>query len=164
LNTFMMGFGGDVILVKGFGFGAEVNLQPAKQTYINLNASAAGAGLSSLAVQSRVMFYDFDGIYEPVNRKKVAVKIKGGIGGANLKFYEASSSSSVLGSQSGSQYFQSSNHFAVHGGFGVQFYLTDHIFLRPEFDIHYVHNLSEFGSNLVKEEMVWVGYSWGSNH
>ena len=160
----MLGFGGDLILWKNFGVGADVSLQPAKQTYINLNASAANAGLSSLAVQSRMTFYDFDGIYEPINQKKVAVKIKGGIGGANLKFYEASSSSSVLGSQSGSQYFQSSNHFSVHGGFGVQIYLTDHVFLRPEFNIHYVHNLSEFGSNLVKEEMVWVGYSWGSNH
>src|ERR1019366_782223 len=69
LSGFILGFGGDIILTKGFGFGADVNIQPAKQTYINLNASAAGAGLSSLAVQSRMTFYDFDGIYEPINKK-----------------------------------------------------------------------------------------------
>jgi hypothetical protein len=67
----------------------------------------------------------------------------------------------VLGSQSSSQYFQSSNHFQVHGGVGVQIYLTDHVFLRPEFDIHYVNNLTEFGSKIVTQEMVWLGYSWG---
>jgi hypothetical protein len=55
----------------------------------------------------------------------------------------------------------STNHFQVHGGVGVEIYLTDHIFVRPQFDVHYVRNLTQFGSNLVKTEMVWLGYSWG---
>ena len=37
----MLGFGGDLMLWKKFGVGADVNFQPAKQTYVNLNASAA---------------------------------------------------------------------------------------------------------------------------
>jgi hypothetical protein len=165
LSTFMLGFGGDLILWKNFGVGAEVNIQPAQQKYVDLSSQAAASGLSTLSLNSRLTLYDFDAIYEPVNQKKVAVKIKGGIGGANIKFYEGGSySNSVIGSQNVNQYFGSSNHFAVHGGFGVQIYLTDHIFVRPEFDIHYVNNLSQFGSNLVKEEMVWLGYSWGTNH
>jgi hypothetical protein len=86
----------------------------------------------------------------------------GGVGGANLKFYEAGSSSSVLGNQNESQYAQSSNHFNVHGGVGVDVFVTDHIFVRPEFDVHYVPNLNQnFGSNVVIQGMVWVGYSWG---
>ena len=105
--------------------------------------------------------YDFNGIFEPVNTKKVALKLEGGIGGANLKFYESGSSSSVLGNQNTSQYFGSANHFQVHGGVGVQIYVTDHVFIRPEFDVHYVHNLTQFGSNVVTSEMVWLGYSWG---
>jgi hypothetical protein len=49
----------------------------------------------------------------------------------------------------------------VHGGLGVQIYLSDHVFVRPQFDVHYVHNLSQFGRNLITEETVWLGYSWG---
>ena len=72
-----------------------------------------------------------------------------------------SSTNAVIGSQNFSQYYASANHFNVHGGVGVQIYLTDHIFVRPEFDIHYVPNLTQFGSNVILEGMVWVGYSWG---
>jgi hypothetical protein len=161
LSGFMMGFGGDLMLWKKFGVGAEVAFQPGKETYVNLNASAAASGLTSEAVQSRMTLFDINGIYEPVNTKKVVLKLEGGIGVANLKFYESGSSSSVLGSQSQSQYFQSSNHFQVHGGIGVQIYLTDHVFIRPQFDVHYVNNLTEFGSKIVTQEMVWLGYSWG---
>src|SRR5690242_9164904 len=41
LSGFMMGFGGDLMLWKKLGVGAEVSLQPARQTYVNLNAQAA---------------------------------------------------------------------------------------------------------------------------
>jgi len=162
LNGFMMGFGGDLMLWKKFGVGAEVAFQPAKQDYVNLNASAGSQGLTGLTLQSRVTLYDFDGIYEPVNTKKVALKLKGGIGGANIKFYESgSSTNSVIGNQNFSQYYASANHFNVHGGIGVQIYLTDHVFVRPEFDVHYVPNLTQFGSNVIVEGMAWIGYSWG---
>jgi hypothetical protein len=161
LSGATIGFGGDLMLWKKFGVGAEVAFQPAKETYLNLNASAAANGLNSLAVTSRMTLFDVNGIYQPISTKKVALKLEGGIGGANLKFYEAGSSSSVLGSQSSSQYISSANHFQVHGGLGVQIYVTDHIFIRPQFDVHYVRNLTEFGSNIVTSETVWVGYSWG---
>lgn len=161
LNTFMIGINGDLMLWKKFGVGAEVNFEPSKQNYINLNASAAANGLNSLSVQSRMTLYDFNGIFQPVKSKRAGLKLEGGIGGANLKFYQGGSSSSVLGSQNFSQYFQSSNHFQVHGGAGVQIYLTDHMFIRPQFDVHYVHNLTEFGRNVVTEETVWIGYSFG---
>lgn len=161
LSGATIGIGGDVMLWKKFGIGAEVAFQPAKETYVNLNASAAASGLNSLAVQSRMTLFDFNGIYQPVNTKKVALKLEGGIGGANLKFYESGSSSSVLGSQNMSQYYSSANHFQVHGGVGVEIYLTDHIFIRPQFDVHYVRNLTQFGSSAVTSEMVWLGYNWG---
>jgi hypothetical protein len=161
LSGATIGFGGDLMMTKKFGFGGEVAFQPAKQTYVNLNASAAAAGVNALAVTSRMTLFDFNGIYQPVHTKKVAVKLEGGIGDANLKFYENASSSSVLGSQNSSQYFGSANHFQVHGGLGVQIYINDHIYIRPEFDVHYVRNLTQFGSNIVTSEMVWVGYSWG---
>ncbi|MGA9627795.1 MAG: outer membrane beta-barrel protein [Bryobacteraceae bacterium] len=161
LSGATIGFGGDLMLWKKFGVGAEVAFQPAKETFVNLNASAASAGVNALAVTSRMTLFDFNGIYEPVNAKKVALKLEGGIGDANLKFYESASSSSVLGSQNSSQYFGSANHFQVHGGVGVQIYVTDHVFIRPQFDVHYVRNLTQFGSNVVTSETVWLGYDWG---
>jgi hypothetical protein len=161
LSAFALGFGGDLMLWKHFGVGADVAFQPAKQDYLNLSASAAANGLSSLTLQSRMTLYDFNGIIQPVKTKKAALKILGGIGGANLKFYEAGSSSSFIGNQNFSQYFQSSNHFQVHGGVGVQIYVTEHMFIRPQFDVHYVHNLNEFGRNLVTQETIWVGYTFG---
>jgi hypothetical protein len=163
LNTFMLGFGGDLMLWKKFGVGAQVAIQPSQKEFVNLNASAGLQGLNTYSLNTRTTLYDFDGIVEPVSTKKVALKIRAGVGGANIKFYQAGSSTgSVLGSQYFSQYFVSANHFQVNAGVGVQIYVTDHIFVRPEFSIHYVPNLTQqFGSNLVKQEMVWLGYSWG---
>jgi len=162
LNTFMLGFSGDLMFWKHFGVGAEVNFQPAKQNYVNLNATAPSLGLTTFSIQSRVTFYDFNGIYQPVRSKRAALKLEGGIGGANIKFYQSgSSSNSLVGNQNFSQFFGSSNHFQVHGGAGVQIYLTEHVFVRPQFDIRYINNLTQFGRNAVTEETVWVGYTLG---
>lgn len=163
LSGFTLGIGGDLMLKKKFGVGAEVAFQPGKQTYIpNLTALAAAEDVNSFTIQSRMTLFDFNGIYQPISTKKVQLKLMGGIGAANLKFYENTSSSSVLGSENLSQYAQSSNHLNVHGGVGVDVFVTDHIFVRPEFDLHYVPNLNQnFGNNIVLEGIVWLGYSWG---
>lgn len=160
LSGFMLGFGGNLMLWKHFGAGAEVSLQPGKQDYLSL--PTAGTGLTSDVIQSRMTFFDVNGIAVPVRTKKASLQFTGGIGVANLRFYEnASSSNALTGSQNFSQFAGSSNHFDVHGGAGVQVYLTDHVFVRPQFDLHYVHNLSQFGRSTVLEGTVWIGYSFG---
>ncbi len=162
LSGLSMGVSGNVMAWKHFGIGAEVNFQPGKQTYVAFPAVAL-TGQTALTIQSRMTLFDFDGIYQPVRTKKVAFQISAGVGGANLRFYEAGSTGSVIGPSNFSQYFGSNNHFQVHGGVGVQFYVTEHVFIRPQFDIHYVPNLTnQFGSNLVTSETVWVGYTFGS--
>lgn len=160
LSGFTMGFGGNLMLWKHFGAGAEVSFQPGKQDYLSL--PTAGTGLTSDVIQSRMTFFDVNGIAVPVRTKKASLQFTGGIGVANLRFYEnASSSNALTGSQNFSQFAGSSNHFDIHGGAGVQVYLTDHVFVRPQFDLHYVHNLSQFGRSTVLEGTVWVGYSFG---
>ena len=72
LNGFFLGLGGDVMLQKRFGIGAEMNLQPAKSDYGPL--------------QYRQMFYDFNGIFAPVSEKRVMLQLQGGIGGARTGF------------------------------------------------------------------------------
>lgn len=163
LSGFMLGFGADVMLWKRFGVGANATFQPAQQTYVNLNSQAAFQGLNSYSLNSRMTLYSFDAVYEAVHAKRFGIKLRGGLGGANLKFYQnGSTANSLIGSQNYSQYYASSNHFQVNGGLGLQGYVTEHIFVRPEFNVYYVTNLTQqFGRDLVTEEMVWVGYSWG---
>ena len=160
LGGFFLGFGGNLMLWKRFGVGVDYILEPVKKDYLVFQQQ--GTGVIGDKLQTRVGFYDFNGIFQPVSQKKVAVQLIGGIGGTNVKFYEnQTSSSAVLGNSNQTQFLQSANHFQVHGGIGVQFYLTDHVFLRPEFEVRYVTNFNQYGRNLVTSEMVWLGYSFG---
>ena len=149
LSGFFLGIGGDVMLTKRYGIGAEVNFQPARSDYGPL--------------QYRQTFYDFNGIYSPIHEKRVQVLLQGGIGGAKTGFSFAQNS--CVGTAVCSNYAQpvgSANHFQVHAGLGVQFFLTEHIFVRPQFDLHYVPGLTDqFGNNAVPEGTIWVGYSFG---
>jgi hypothetical protein len=160
LSGFMLGLGGNLMLWKHFGVGAEVSFQPGKQNYLNL--PVAGTGLSSDEIQTRTTFYDFNAIYAPIHEKKWSIQLLGGIGGMNLRFYESQSASTALtGNQSFNQYFASSNHVQAHAGAGVQVYLTDHVFVRPQFDVHFVHNLYQYGRGTPIEAKIWIGYSLG---
>jgi hypothetical protein len=160
LSNFMLGFGGNLMLWKHLGVGVDVGVQPGKQNYLTFQTASAGSFGDVL--QSRVTLYDFDAIYAPLSTKKFALQLKGGIGGANVKFYEnLSSSSAVLGNTNQNEFAGSANHFQVNGGVGFQFYLTDHVFIRPEVTVHWVNNFQQFGSNVVPQAMVWLGYSIG---
>jgi hypothetical protein len=164
-----MGFGGDLMLKKHFGVGMDVSFQPGKETYVpNLSVLAAADGYNTFAIQNRMILFGFNGIYQPISTKKVQLKLQGGIGGADLRFYENVSSSSGLGSSNQSAPVPiSGDHFQVHGGVGVDIFVTDHIYIRPQFDVHYIpggmtaEGRGLFGSSAVLTGMVWVGYSWG---
>jgi hypothetical protein len=149
LSGFFMGFGGDVMLSKHVGFGGEASLQPRKQDY---------AGL-----QSRQIFYDVNGIFAPVNQKKLILRLEGGIGGATTSF--SITQNSCVGTavcQNQSQPVGSSKHFQIHAGAGVQIYVSEHVFIRPQFDLHYVPNFTnQWGSNVAPGAMVFIGYSMG---
>jgi hypothetical protein len=159
LSGFFMGFGGSIMLSKHLGFGGEASLQPAKQNYSVLYDTSG----ASYPLKSRQIFYDVNAIYAPVNQKKAILRLEGGIGGASTRF--SLTSSSCVGTavcQNQTQPYASSNHFQIHAGAGVQLYVTEHVFIRPQFDIHYVPNFTnQFGSNLAPSAMVWIGYSVG---
>ncbi|MBV9771191.1 MAG: outer membrane beta-barrel protein [Bryobacterales bacterium] len=149
LSGFFLGFGGDLMLYKHFGVGFEANLQPSRQNYGPL--------------ESRQIFYDVNGIYAPISVKRASLQFEGGIGGARTSF--AYSQSGCVGTAvctTSTEPVGSASHFQVHVGVGVQIFLTSHIFVRPEFDFHYVPGLTnQFGSDAVPEGLVWVGYSFG---
>jgi opacity protein-like surface antigen len=149
LNGFFLGFGGDLMLFKHLGAGFSASLQPTLQNYGPL--------------QDRQAFYDFNAIYAPINTKRASLRINGGIGAAHTGF--SLNQSGCVGTAVCSNYTEpigSTNHFDVTVGVGLQLYVTDHIFIRPEYDYHYASGLdNQFGHNYVSEAMVWVGYSFG---
>jgi len=150
LSGFFLGFGGDVMFKEHFGGGFEYNVQPARQAYGPF--------------QSRVSFIDANGIYDPIVKKRFLVQLQGGLGVAKTSFaYTQSSCAGTAVCSSSTQAVGTSNHFQVHVGAGVQIAITEHIFVRPQFDLHYAPNLTDqFGRNSVPEATVWVGYHWGS--
>jgi len=167
LRNFMFGIGANLMLWEHFGVGMEASFS-GKPTYAAIPAETGVVGgiqesQQALSFLDRTTFYDFNGIYQPVNHSRMTLQLIGGFGGANIKFYaNQSASGSVLGSSSSSSsYLSSANHVNVHGGVGLQLYITDHLFLRPQFDIHYVPNLIQFGHPYVTQEMVWIGYTIG---
>lgn len=147
LNGFSLGFGGDAMVDKHFGIGAEISFQPTKHDYVDL--------------QYRQMFYDFNGIYAPVNEKKVSLKLMGGLGGARTSF-SYNDTSCYYGSAvcTQSNYSVANvNHFQLHAGAAVEIMLTNSLMVRPQFDFRYVPNLSDqFGRDVVMGGMVWVGF------
>jgi hypothetical protein len=164
MGGFFMGFGANLMLWEHFGVGMEVAFNPGKPLYASVPAeSSAGVALqTAYTFQARNTFYDFNGIYQPYKSEKADLQLIGGFGGANLKTYvNQNVSGSLVGNSSNSEYLGSSNHLNLHGGVAVQIYLSDHVYLRPQFDVHYVPNLAQFGSKIVTQEMVWLGYTIG---
>jgi hypothetical protein len=149
LGGFFLGFGGDIMFFKQLGAGFNINVQPAMSGYGPLTY--------------RQSFYDGNAIYVPFSTKRVRLQLEGGIGGARTSF--AISQSGCVGAAvctSSTEPVGSSAHFDVHVGAGVQIFLTDHIFIRPMFDYHYVPGLTnQFGSDSVPGATIWVGYNFG---
>lgn len=149
IGGFFLGFGANVMLADHYGFGGEVNFQPSQRQYGPL--------------QFRESFYDFNGIYAPLSTKRAILELQGGIGGASTSF--SFNQSQCVGTAVCSNQNESvgnANHFQVHAGLGLQLFLTQHIFLRPQFDIHYVPNLGQqFDRDLVPEATLWLGYRIG---
>jgi hypothetical protein len=141
--------GADVLLSHGLGFGGETDFRFSQGGYAGLNY--------------RPIFWDFNGIFAPGNGR-IQPDIEAGLGGANLRFYYSAQYCDIFaGCSTSNQYLESSNHFQVHLSAGVRFYVTPHIFLRPQIDAHWVHNFFQFGSDWAPEYSVSVGWSFAGH-
>ncbi len=143
-------FGADFLVTPHFGIGAETDFRFSQGAY---------AGLTY-----RPLFYDFNGIWLPTGHrlKRVVPELQAGLGAVNLKFYYPQSEcNSFTGCSSSNSFIDSSNHFQVHLEAGVRFYVTSHLFVRPQVDAHYVKNFFQFGSNWVPQYGASVGWSFG---
>jgi hypothetical protein len=146
LNGLFMRLGGDIMFTDHFGGGFNFDFQPTRSDYGPL--------------QYRQSFMDVNGIYAPINNKRWVPQLIGGIGGARTGF--AVSQSSCVGTAvCNSQVLPAgtATHFQVHGGVAVQYFVSEHIFIKPEFDYHYIPNFTDqFGRNSVPGFMITVGY------
>jgi len=137
------------MLNKHVGIEGALGFQPTKGDYGPL--------------QYRQVFYDFGGLYAPINRKQVQLRIEAGIGGAHSGFsylQTACVGTAVCSTQATS--VGSSNHFQVHIGAGVQFRVKGNFFVRPQFDFREVPGLTnQFGTDHVVGATVWFGYNFG---
>jgi len=149
LNGLFMNFNGDVMFNRHLGAGAGVSFQPSKSDYGPL--------------QYRQTFIDGNLIYEPVGGKRWALHLLGGIGAARTGFSIAENQcvgTAVCVNQT--LPVGAATHFQAHAGVGLQLFLTDHLFIQPQFDYHYVPNFTDqFGSNSVPMAMISIGYSSG---
>jgi hypothetical protein len=142
--------GADIMLTPHFGVGGQMDWRFSQADYAGLNY--------------RPTFYDFNGIWMPSlgSNKRIAPEIEAGLGAARLSFYYPQSyCDQFAGCSSSNTFIESSNHFQVHLSAGIRFYVTPHVFIRPQVDAHYVNNFFQFGSNWVPEYGAAVGWSFG---
>jgi hypothetical protein len=136
--------GATVFVTKHVGVAGEISWRPSQADY---------AG-----IQYRPSFYSFDALYRPSkgSSKKLETEWRAGVGGLRLHFFPEDDASCAQ-----IPACPSSHHFQLHLAAAARWYFTDHLFLRPAVDVHYVPHLSEFNSNWVPEYSVGIGYSLG---
>jgi hypothetical protein len=140
--------GASVLFTKHVGIGADVSWRASKGAY---------AGLLY-----RPTFYDFDGIWEPVSSKHFEPEIHAGIGGMHIGYsYSQTECDQFAGCSTTNEGVESASHFQVHLALAARLYVTDHVFIRPAVEAHYVNNLFQFGSDWVPQYSLGIGYSFG---
>jgi hypothetical protein len=148
INGLFATVGGGFMLTNHFGAGAEINWRAGSGDYAGLNY--------------RPVFYDFNGIWQPIKTKRFVPEVQAGIGGVHLGFSANQQECSlIIGCSTVSLGSESSNHFQTHFAVAARLYVTPHIFLRPAVDAHWVNNFFQFGSDWVPEYTMGLGYSFG---
>jgi hypothetical protein len=107
----------------------------------------------------RPVLYDVNALYTRDIRTRSSADLMAGIGGERVIFYnEFNTCSPAFGN---CPTLISSNHFLMHLGGGVRYYVWRNFFLRPEAHYYYVVNNHEFHSNNLFRAGVSIGYSFG---
>lgn len=140
--------GASAMFTKHFGVGGDVSWRATHAAYTGLNLMP--------------LFYDIDGIWQPMKTKRFEPEIHAGLGGMKLDYtYSQTECNPLSGCATASQGVASSAHFQGHFAAAARFYLTDHIFIRPAVDTHVVANLFQYGRDVVPEYSLGIGYSFG---
>lgn len=144
--------GADFMIKPHFGVNGEYSFRFGQADY-----------LPAAALKVRPAFYDFNAVFQPyAGDKRIVPVIEGGVGGAKLSLYFNQQGCVTSICQNSSQVVATANHFLVHGAVGVKLYVKGGIFVKPQFDARWVHNLDQqYGRNFVPEYTVAIGYTFG---
>lgn len=142
-------FGADFMVTPHLGVNGEYSFRFAQSNY-----------MPSEQLNVRPNFYDFNAVYQPSSGdKRIVPVLEAGIGGAKMSFYVSQSSGTLFNQ---SQFLVSSNHFQVHAAAGVKLYVKSDIFIKPQFDFHWVPNLTDqYGRTSVPGFTISIGYTFG---
>jgi hypothetical protein len=149
LDGVFLKFGGDIMFTPHLGAGVEASIRATQGDYAGLKYKPS--------------FYDFNAIWRPVAAgSRIVPEFQAGIGGVNLKYYYSQQfCDQFAGCSTSNSFLESSNHFQTHFSAGVNFYVTNSVFVRPQVDLHWVHNFFQFGTDWVPEYGASVGYTFG---
>ena len=140
--------GGSLMLTQHFGAGAQISWRAGQGNYSGLNY--------------RPIFYDFNGVWQPVKSKRFVPEVQAGIGGVRVGFSATQNQcDAVAGCQTVNLGSESSSHFQAHFAVAARLYVTPHIFIRPAVDAHWVNNFFQFGNNWVPQYSIGLGYTVG---
>jgi hypothetical protein len=133
---------GDIVFHRRLGFNIEANWRTRQ-------------GVDDGGQLYRPILFDFNGLYQPQIRKKIGADLMAGVGWQTTRFYGFQETTSCL--EFGSCY-TSNNHFLVHFGGGVRYYVWGNFFLRPEAHFYHILNNSDVFTN---GNVVRIGASIG---
>lgn len=145
-------FGVDVRFKRHLGINAEYAFHFKQVPFLPLDS-----------LNMRPAFYDVNVMWMRVSGKRIAPLLEGGAGGARLGL-RSTSTTPITGITNTSSFPAGSrpNHAQLHFGAGLKIYVRGNIFVKPQFDLHYVfHFTDQFGRNLVPQYTGSIGYTFG---
>lgn len=141
----------DFMILPHLGVNGEYAFRFAQAPYLPLGG-----------LNFRPAFYDFNAVWAPLGGERIVPVVEGGFGGARVALYQTQTVSVTGITTTSSTAAGSANHFQEHFAVGVKLYITSKIFIKPQFDFHYVPHLTDqFGRDWVPQYTASVGYTFG---
>lgn len=135
-----------------------INVLFNKQVGVGWTASWKWASSDYAGLRYRSTFHVFDGILQPARfrTRRFVPELRAGIGMTSMhfEFDDQQSCDQVPGCPS-------SHFFLAHVAGAARLYVSDHVFVRPAVDVHFVNHFFPFGSHWVPRYSMSLGYSFG---
>jgi hypothetical protein len=143
--------GADFMVLPHLGVNGEYALRFTQAPYLPLGG-----------LKFRPAFYDFNVVWQPFSILRIVPVVEGGFGVARVALY-ATQTTSITGiTSTTTSSAGAANHFQEHFGVGAKVYITSGLFIKPQFDFHYVpHLTNQFGRDWVPQYSAAVGYTFG---
>lgn len=107
----------------------------------------------------RPVYYDVNLLLDPIHISRSLIpEFMFGLGAQSIHDYRDLASCTGLSNCTS----YASSHLAAHVGVGLKFFLTEHIFLRPEAHFYFIRHNQALQANNSERFGVSLGYTFGS--